>query len=88
MSSIFFVQYINSFYYGWHCSSPVCQQKIFWRSTVLQIIHYINNHTGKYTPHTGNHTGNYTPHTGNHTPYTGNCTPQTSKYTSHTDILC
>ena len=24
--------------YGWHCSSPVCQQKFFWRATVLQLV--------------------------------------------------
>ena len=32
-----FVCYKYSFYYWWHCSSPVCQQKIFWRATVLQL---------------------------------------------------
>ena len=27
--------------YGWHCSSPVCQQKCFRRATVLQLESYI-----------------------------------------------
>ena len=26
-----------SFYYRWHCSSPVCQQNFFRRATVLQL---------------------------------------------------
>ena len=31
---------IYSFYYGWHCSSPVCQQKFFGE---LQICSYFYN---------------------------------------------